>query len=119
MLLYGISGACIAGVPLALMFMHVCSSNESLNQQINYYKKLEENGLYLNVWMLKKDITAGEKVKRADLKKKKIWVSEKDSIGIIADISQISESKAKKALKKGTFIKRQMFYEDSLCRSVK
>lgn len=109
MLLFGISGACIAGVPLALMLMIQSFRTASLDRQLNHYRELEEQGLYLNVWMLKKDINSGEKVKRADLEKHRQWVSEEDSIKI-ADISQISGKAAVKALKKGTMIETEMFY---------
>lgn len=110
MLLYGTIGACIAGVPLALMLIYQSFSNAALNQQIDSYKKLEEHSLYLSVWSLNKDIAEGEKVKRADLEKKKLWVSEKDNTDILANIHQITGRKAKKALKKGTVLEKKLLY---------
>lgn len=110
MLLYAAIGACIAAVPLALMLIYQSFSNAALNQQIDSYKKLEEHSLYLSVWRLNKDIAEGEKVERADLEKKKIWVSEKDNIDILANIHQIAGRKAKKALKKGTVLEKKLLY---------
>ncbi len=104
-------GAGIAGVPLALMLMYQSFSNAALNQQIDSYKKLEEHALYLKVWVLNKDIASGKKVKRADLKQKKIWVSEKDNIEISEDIHQIAGKKVKKALKKGTILEKNLLYK--------
>ena len=61
-LLYGAVGACIVGIPLAvLLILQICSSM-ALKRQVIDYKQLEKQGLYLHVWTLKQDIPAREKV---------------------------------------------------------
>ncbi len=111
--MYGISGACIAGVPLALLLAIQSYNNASLNRQLNRCRELERSGLYLNVWVLNKDISAGEKIKKSDIEKQKKWVSEKDDIST-ADMSQISGKRAKESLKKGTVLEIEMFYQKNI-----
>jgi len=103
-------GACIAGIPLALLLLFQSSVNAGLKQQILNYKICEQQGLYLYAWTLNKDIAAGKKVTRADLEKKKVWVSESDHIDTAIDIQQITGKKAKTALKKGTVVQTDLFY---------
>lgn len=108
--MYGMIGACIAGIPLALLLISQSCSCEELKQQLLYYKKCEQQGLYLYVWTLNKDIAAGKKVTRADLEKKKEWVSESDDIDTAMDIQQITGKKTKAALKKGTVMQADLLY---------
>lgn len=103
-------GACIAGIPLALLLLSQYCSNGALKQQILQYEKLEEQGIYLSVWTLNKDISARKKVARADLEKNKVWVSESEHIDTAIDIQQIIGKKTKIALKKGTVIQADLFY---------
>ena len=98
-LLYGAVGACIVGIPLAaLLILQICSST-ALKRQVIDYKQLEKQGLYLHVWTLKQDIPAREKVTRADLLQKKIWVPETEYPTYVTQIGQITGKKAKTALK--------------------
>lgn len=87
-------------------------SNKGLSQQVSYYRKQEEQALYLEVWTFKEDIAAGKKVKRADLERKKVWVSETDNIGILTDIRQIAGKKVKSALKKGAVVRESLLSRD-------
>lgn len=103
-------GACIAGVPFALLLISQSRSHAELKQQILCYKKCEQQGLYLYVWTLNKDIAAGKKVTRADLEKKKKWVSESDPIDTSMDIQKIAGKKAKTDLKKGMVVQADLFY---------
>lgn len=109
-LLYGAVGACIVGIPLAvLLILQICSST-ALKRQVIDYKQLEKQGLYLHVWTLKQDIPAREKVTRADLLQKKIWVPETEYPTYVTQIGQITGKKAKTALKKGAVIRADMLY---------
>lgn len=110
-------GACIVGVPLALLLISQSCANVRLKRQMIQYKKCEEQCLYLNVWILKKDISAGEKITRANLEMEKVWISELDYKEIITDIHQIKGKKAKIALKKGTVINDHLIdKKESKCR---
>lgn len=104
MRLYGIIGACMAGIPLALLLLFQTCSNVRLKQQILDQKEWEKQGLYLYVWTLNTDRSAGEKVTRAHLEKKKIWVSESDLVDMNMDIHQIIGKKTKTDLKQGYVI---------------
>ena len=74
MLLYGITGACIVGIPLTFLLLFQCWRNAGLKQQINSYKELEKENLYMTVWVLKEDIAAGDKITRSDLEKEEKWI---------------------------------------------
>ncbi len=119
MLFYGSIGGCIVTIPLVLLLVLQCSSNINLKQQIFYYKEWEKEGLYLHVWILKKDISAGNKVTRSYLEKKKIWVSESDNRNILTDIHQITGKRAKTALKKGTLMKSDLLYQKNKQKNAK
>lgn len=94
----------MAGIPLTLLLLCQTCSNVRLKQQILDQKEWEKQGLYLYVWTLNTDRSAGEKVTRAHLEKKKIWVSESELIDIKKDIHQIIGKKAKTDLKQGHVI---------------
>ena len=49
MLLYGITGACIVGIPLTFLLLFQGWRNAGLKQQINSYKELEKENLYMTV----------------------------------------------------------------------
>ena len=104
MMLYIMIGVCAAGIPLVFLIISQNINNAALKRQILSYKEYEKQGLYLYVWILKKDISAGEKVTRAHLEGKKIWVSESELINIKKDIHQIIGKKAKTDLKQGHVI---------------
>lgn len=101
-LLYGMIGSCAAGIPLAAVLLFQIHSNAALTRQINRYEQHEQNGLYLYVWTLKHDIAAGEKITRADLEQKKVWVLQTDHPERSMDPEQITGKKAVRDLKKGT-----------------
>lgn len=103
-LLHGMIGASIAGIPLVLLLLVQINSCAAVCQQINYYEKWEQNGLYLYVWTLKRDIAAGEKITREDLEQQKAWVPETDYPEKSISLGQITGKKAKKAITKGTLI---------------
>lgn len=107
-LLYGISGACIAGIPLALLLIYQSCRNVTLNKQISAYRLQEEQSVYLRVWTLRKDISAGERITGSDLEKKKIWVPETENMQIVTDIRKIMGKKAKTAIKKGTVLQKEL-----------
>ena len=109
-MLYAIIGAFITGVPLAILLVSQSYHQAALKQQILYYKNCEQQALYLYVWTLNKDIAAGKKITRADLEKKKVWVSESDHIDMSIDIQQITGNKAKTDLKQGTVVQSDLFY---------
>ncbi len=111
MMLYGIAGACIAGIPLALALVYQCCLNAGLNQQIIDYKEKEKKYLYLSVWTLKEDIDAGEKVTRASLEKRERWVPKADNVDEMLDIKQIAGCRAKIDLKKGVVMQTDLLYE--------
>lgn len=110
MLLYGAAGACIVGIPLVVLLLLQISSNAVYRQQARDYRQLEKQGLYLRVWTLKQDKSAGEKVTRTDLEEKKQWVSESEEHNVLTDIRRIIGKKAKTALKKGTVIQSGLLY---------
>ena len=110
MLLYGMTGACIAGLPLVFVLIFFIGANMRLEQQVLSYKEWERQGLYLNVWTLKEDIVAGEKITRAHLEKKKTWVFDSEISDLTMEIHQIAGYKAKTILKKGTVIKSESIY---------
>lgn len=110
MLLYGMTGACIAGLPLVFVLIFLIGTNMRLEQQVLSYKEWERQGLYLNVWTLKEDIVAGEKITRAHLEKKKTWVFDSEISDLTMEIHQIAGYKAKTILKKGTVIKSESIY---------
>lgn len=93
------------GIPLVIMLVFLNMRNVQLEQKIFSYQKWERQGLYLNVWILKNDLSAGEKFTRANLEKKKIWVFETDVSELEIKIRQITGNRAKTALKKGDVIK--------------
>lgn len=105
MLLSGIAGACIVGIPLVFMLVFLNVRNIRLEQKIVSYQTWERQGLYVNVWILKNDLSAGEKITRANLEKKKIWVFESDVSELEVKIRQITGNRTKTALKKGDVIK--------------
>lgn len=108
MMLYIMIGVCAAGIPLVFLIISQNINNAALKRQILSYKEYEKRGLYLYVWILKKDISAGEKVTRAHLEGKKIWVSESDYNHIFIDIHQITGKTAKTELKKGTVMQSDL-----------
>ena len=91
MLLYGITGACIVGIPLTFLLLFQCWRNAGLKQQINSYKELEKENLYMTVWVLKEDIAC--------------------DIRQMADIKRIAGRKTKTALKKGTIMQADLLYD--------
>lgn len=103
-------GACIAGIPLALLLISLSCSHAELKRQMLCYKKSEQEGLYLYVWTLNKDLAAGKKVTGEDLEKKKVWVSESDHIDASVDIQKITGKRAKTDLKKGIVVQADLFY---------
>ena len=111
MLLHGVTGACIAGVPLALVLAVLWFSSHRLCQQASQYRELEERGLYLYVWTLREDLDAGEKVKKTSLEKKKAWILESEAADSMNDPGQITGKKAGRALKKGTVMKTGLFLD--------
>ncbi len=104
MLLHGILGACMAGIPLALLLLYQSSSNQVFRQRLAYFEKCEEQGLYLYVWTLKEGISAGDRIAEANLEKKKVWVSEEDFPYLEINVHKITGSRAKKELEKGTVL---------------
>lgn len=110
MLFYAITGACIAGIPLALLLLFQSCRNVSLVQQIDSYKELEKEKLYITVWTVKKDIAAGEKIARSDLEKEQKWIPKTCNVSQMMDIKQIAGRKAKTALKKGTIMHTDLLY---------
>lgn len=109
MMLYIIIGVCAAGIPLGFLIVSQNIYNAALKRQILSYKEWEKQGLYLNVWTLKQDISAGEKFTRAHLEQKKLWVSESDYNRMAMDIHEIKGRKAKTDLQKGTVIQSDLF----------
>lgn len=93
------------GIPLVFMLVFLNVRNIRLEQKIVSYQTWERQGLYVNVWILKNDLSAGEKITRANLEKKKIWVFESDVSELEVKIRQITGNRTKTALKKGDVIK--------------
>jgi len=111
MLLYGITGACIVGIPLTFLLLFQCWRNAGLKQQINSYKELEKENLYMTVWVLEEDIAAGDKITRSDLEKEEKWIPKTCDIRQMADIKRIAGRKTKTALKKGTIMQADLLYD--------
>lgn len=114
-LLYGILGACIAGIPLAAALIYQSAHNAGLKQQVSYYQTQEDQSLYLTVWALKEDIAAGEKLTKEKLEEKNVRVSKADNINSVTDVGQITGKNAKTALAKGTIAQADLFYEGEAC----
>lgn len=115
-LLYGVLGACIVGIPLVAALLYQSWHTAGLKQQVSNYRTQEEQSLYLTVWTLKEDITAGEKVTRANLEEKKIRVPKEGSMdSSMSDLEQITGKNAKTALTKGTILQADLFYEGEEC----
>lgn len=115
-MLYGFLGACIVGIPLVAALLYQSFHTAGLKQQVSNYRTQEEQSLYLTVWTLKEDITAGEEVTRAKLEEKKIRVPKAGNIDSrMSDLGQITGKNAKTALAKGTIAQADLFYEGEGC----
>lgn len=115
MLLCGILGACIAGIPLTASLIYQNQHSESLRAQVSAYKKEKEESRYLTVWTLKRDISAGDPLTKADIEKKEVWIRAAEDINELTDLEQITGKCAKTALTKGTIVQSDLFYEGQPC----
>lgn len=100
----------MVGIPLAVLLALQICGNAALKQQVRDYRQWEDQGLYLYVWTLTRDISAGKKVTGADLEQKKIWVPEEEYRTVFTDIQQVTGRKAKTGLKKGAVLRTDMLY---------
>ncbi len=107
-LLHGMIGACIAGIPLAALLLFQIHHCTALRHQISDYQRCEQNGLYLYVWTLKQDISAGDKITKTDLEQKKAWVSQNTSYVKLMDLRQFTGKIAVCNLKKGTVLQTDL-----------
>ena len=89
-LLHGMIGACITGIPLAVLLLFQIHDCTALRHQISDYQRCEQNGLYLYVWTLKQDISAGDKITKTDLEQKKAWVPQNTSYAKSMDLRNCS-----------------------------
>ncbi len=107
-LLHGMIGACITGIPLAVLLLFQIHDCTALRHQISDYQRCEQNGLYLYVWTLKQDISAGDKITKTDLEQKKAWVPQNTSYAKSMDLRQFTGKKAVCNLKKGTVLQTDL-----------
>ena len=110
-MLYLCIGICIAGLPLAILLFYQGVQSKELKKQVAYYRKLEQESRYLTVWTLKKDLVAGDAIKKSDLKEISVQVRNGSHVSGMADRKAIVGKHVKTALKKGTLIQSDMIYE--------
>lgn len=100
------------GIPLIAALIFQCRSRAALDLQVRRFQAQEAHGLYLQAWILTKDVAEGKKIKKPDLVKKKIWVPDTEHMQAYLPVEQISGKKAKAALRKGTAVQANLLYDE-------
>lgn len=96
---------------MAIFLFRQNMQSKELKKQVAYYRKLEQESRYLTVWTLKKDLKAGDNIKKSDLSEVNVQVRNGAHVSGMADSKAIIGKHVKTALKKGTLIQPDLIYE--------
>lgn len=106
-----IVGALIAGIPLAGVHYLEKQNMEKIQKNLNYYEKLQEQYSYIRIFMLTKDVQAGEELTASMLQERRVQSTEDLSAAQSIEKEDLLGKRLKVSLTKGAALSSDLVYE--------